>query len=75
MKKNLGFYPAAFLILCPAFVLAQDSKKLKDTLEQKIGKLDAAQAEAILRKDFQALDKLCAKDFTVNNPRGMPAYH
>jgi len=70
MKKTLGFYLAAFLILCPVFVLAQDSKKPKDTLEQKIRKLDLAQAEAILRKDFGALDKLCAKDFTVNNPRG-----
>lgn len=46
------------------------AKLQKDTLEQKIRKLDAAQAEAILRKDFQALDELCAKDFTVNNPRG-----
>ncbi len=70
MKKISGFYLAAFLILCPAFVLAQDSKKPKDTLEQKIRKLDAAQAEAILQKDFAALDELCAKDFTVNNPRG-----
>ncbi len=70
MKKTLGFYLAAFLILCPTFVLAQDSKKPKDTLEQKIRKLDLAQADAILRKDFQALDELYAKDFTVNNPRG-----
>jgi len=71
MKKTLSFYLAAFLILCPTFVLAQeDSKKPKDTLEQKIRKLDLAQADAILRKDFQALDELCAKDFTVNNPRG-----
>jgi ketosteroid isomerase-like protein len=70
MKKTLGFYLVAFLILCPTYVLAQDSQKPKDTLEQKIRKLDAAQAEAILRKDFQALDELCAKDFTVNNPRG-----
>ena len=68
MKKTFCFYLAAFLILCPTFVLAQDSKKPKNTLEQKIRKLDLA--EAILRKDFQALDKLCAKDFTVNNPRG-----
>jgi len=71
MKKTLRFYFAAFLILCPAFVMAQqNSKKPKDTLEQKIRRLDLAQAEAILRKDFQALDELCAKDFTVNNPRG-----
>ncbi len=71
MKKTFGFYLAAFLILCPTFVLAQEnSKKPKDTLEQKIRRLDLAQAEAILRKDFQSLDMLCAKDFTVNNPRG-----
>ncbi len=70
MKKTLGFYLAAFLILCPMSVLAQNSKKPKNTLEQEIRKLDLAEAEAILRKDFQALDKLCAKDFTVNNPRG-----
>ena len=70
MKKTLGFYLAAFLILCPTFVLAQNSKKPKDTLEQQIRKLDLAEAEAILRKDFQAIDKLTAEDFTVNNPRG-----
>lgn len=71
MKRTLGFYLAAFLILCPTFILAQeDSKKPKDTLEQKIRKLDLAEAEAILRKDFQAIDKLTAEDFTVNNPRG-----
>ena len=70
MKKRLGFYLATFLILCPTFVLAQDSKRPKDTLEQEIRKLDLAQAEAILRKDFGALDKLTAEDFTVNNPRG-----
>jgi ketosteroid isomerase-like protein len=51
--------------------LAQvNSKKPKDTIEQKIRKLDLAQAEAILQKDFKALDELCAQDFTVNNPRG-----
>ncbi len=70
MKKTLGFYLLAFLILCPTFVLAQNSKKTKETLEQKIRRLDLAEAEAVLRKDFQALDELCAKDFTVNNPRG-----
>ncbi len=70
MKKTLGFYLVAFLILCPTFVLAQDSKKPKDTLEQKIRKLDIAQADAVLRKDFEAFDRLCAEDFTVNNPWG-----
>ena len=70
MKNTLSIFFAAFLILCPVLVLAQDSKKSKDSLEQNIRKLDAAQAEAILQKDFNALDEICAKDFTVNNPRG-----
>jgi len=70
MKKTLGFYLAAFLILCPTFVLAQNSKKPKDTLEQQIRRLDLAEAEAVLLKDFGAIDKLTAEDFTVNNPRG-----
>jgi ketosteroid isomerase-like protein len=70
MKNYRGLCLAAFLLLCPALVLAQNSKKSKDSLEQTIRKLDLAQADAILRKDFQALDELCAKDFTVNNPRG-----
>jgi len=29
MKKTLGFYLTAFLILCPAFVLAQNPKNQK----------------------------------------------
>ena len=48
---------------------AQNAKQ-NAALEQEIRKLDVAQAEAILRKDFQALDMLCAEDFIVNNPRG-----
>ena len=69
MKKRTGFYLAAFLILCPTFVLAQDSQKQSDALEKEIRKLDLAEAEAIQKKDFQALDKLSSKDFTTNSPR------
>jgi len=36
MKKTLGFYLTAFLILCPAFVLAQDPKKPKNRLNDKL---------------------------------------
>jgi len=38
-------------------------------LEQQIRKLELAEAEAIRRNDFAALNKLLAKDFTVNSPR------
>jgi len=52
----------------PGLVLGQSAKQ-NNALEQEIRKLDLAQAEAIQRKDFQALETLCAEDFTVNNPR------
>ena len=69
MKKRTGFYLAAFLFFCQTFVFAQDSQKQRDALVQEIKKLDLAEAQAIQKKDFQALDKLTSKDFTTNNPR------
>jgi ketosteroid isomerase-like protein len=49
-------------------VFGQSAKK-NDALEQEIRKLDLAEAEAIMRGDFAALNKLLAEDFTVNTPR------
>jgi ketosteroid isomerase-like protein len=40
-----------------------------NVLEQEIRKLDLAEADAIQRGDFAALNKLLAEDFTVNSPR------
>jgi ketosteroid isomerase-like protein len=45
------------------------SAKEKDAIEQEIRKLDAAQADAVLRMDTPALEKLYAEDFTTNSPR------
>ena len=45
------------------------SVKQNGALEQDIRRLDLAEADAIQRKDFAALNKLLAEDFTVNNPR------
>lgn len=59
----------AVSIVAAGLVVGQDAKQ-DAALEREMRKLDLAQAEAILRKDFQALDTLCAEDFTVNNPRG-----
>ena len=61
---------AAVLTCVVSGAVSAQSAKQNDAFEQEIRKLDLAQAEAILRKDFQALDTLCAEDFTVNNPRG-----
>jgi len=44
------------------------SAKKNDAIEQEIRKLDAAQADAVLRGDLAALDKLWSEDFTVTNP-------
>lgn len=43
--------------------------KQNDALEREIRKLDIAEADAIQRGDFAALNKLLAEDFTVNSPR------
>lgn len=69
MKTKLFLFLAAFLILYPALASAQDAKKQKETLEQEIRRLDLAEAEAILKKDFKALDELTSADFTTNSPR------
>ncbi len=60
---------AVVTFVVPGLMLGQSAKQ-NNALEQEIRKLDLAQAEAIRRKDFQALETLCAEDFTVNNPRG-----
>ena len=44
------------------------SVKQKAAVEQEIRRLDLAHADAILRGDLAALDKLWTEDFIVNNP-------
>ena len=56
------------VFVATGLVFGQREKK-NDTLEQEIRKLDLAEADAIMRGDFAALNKLLAEDFTVNNPR------
>ncbi len=68
-EKTAFFYLVAFLLLFLLPALAQNSKKQSDSLEQEIRRLDLAEAEAIQKKDFQALDKLADQDFTTNSPR------
>ena len=53
--------------MAPGLVLAQCAKQ-KTAIEQEIRKLDLAHADAILRGDLAALDKLWTEDFRVNNP-------
>ena len=57
------------IIAAAGVQLFAQNGRCPETLEAEIRKLDAAQADAILRKDFEALDRLCAEDFTTNSPR------
>jgi ketosteroid isomerase-like protein len=59
---------AVFLIaLSPSLISAQSGKQ-KRAIEQEIRKLDRAHAEAVLRGDLAAMDKIWTRDFVVNNP-------
>ena len=58
---------AVLTILTPALVSAQTEKQ-KLVIENEIRKLDLAHADAVLRGDLAAMDKIWTKDFKVNNP-------
>lgn len=58
---------AALTVLASVFASAQTAKQ-KVAIEQEIRRLDLAHADAILRGDLPALDRLWTEDFRVNNP-------
>ncbi len=58
---------AAIIVLTTSFVSGQSAKQ-SDSIEQEIRKLDLAHADAVLRGDLAALDRLWTEDFKVNNP-------
>jgi hypothetical protein len=58
---------AAIVVLTTSLVSGQSAKQ-NNSIEQEIRKLDLAHADAILRGDLAALDKLWTEDFKVNNP-------
>jgi ketosteroid isomerase-like protein len=47
---------------------AAQSAKQKEAIEREIRTLDAAHADAVLRGDLAAMDKIWTTDFKVNNP-------
>ncbi len=60
---------ATVVVFVAASLVSGQSVKQNDTLEQKIRSLDMAQAEAMLRMDIPALEKLWAEEFTTNAQR------
>jgi len=59
----------AFITIFATDSASGQSVKKKNALEQEIRKLDLAEADAIKRSDFAALNKLVSEDFTINSPR------
>ena len=51
-----------------AGLVSGQSVKRNEALEQEIRKLDLAHADAILRRDVEALKKLLAEEVTTNHP-------
>lgn len=64
---KLMLLATAVLIFTTGLASGQSVKR-DEKLEQEIRRLDLAHADAILRGDLAALDKLWTKDFKVNNP-------
>ena len=58
---------AVLLLPLPSWLSGQGTKK-NDAPEQEIRRLDLAPANAVLRGDIAALDKLWAEDLTINSP-------
>ena len=58
---------AALTVLAPGLVSGQSAKQ-KESIEQEIRKLELAHADAVLRGDLAAMDKIWTADFKVNNP-------
>ena len=59
---------AVVVVFIATGLVSGQSAKRNDALEQEIRKLDLAHADAILRRDVEALKKLIAEDATTNHP-------
>ena len=65
--KKLILLAVAVTMIATGSASGQSAKQ-HTAIEQEIRKLDLAHADAVLRGDLAALDKLWTKDFKVNNP-------
>jgi ketosteroid isomerase-like protein len=63
MRAAAAFLTLAFM--APHLALAADPDEVVEAL---VRRLDLAEADAVLRADFGAVEKLWARDMTVNNP-------
>jgi ketosteroid isomerase-like protein len=64
---KLTLFATLIFVFAIGFVSGQSLKR-DEKLEQEIKKLDLAHAEAILKRDTVALNKLLAKEVVTNHP-------
>lgn len=70
MRPKRGWLPTiAFALVLFPITAALAQAPARDSLEAVIRRLDAAEAQGLLRRDSTALRRIWARDFTVNNPR------
>jgi ketosteroid isomerase-like protein len=65
MRAVATFLTLAFLLPNQTFAASPGSA---EAIEATIRRLDLAEANAVLRADFDAVEKLWAQDMVVNNP-------
>ena len=70
MKSIL--FVAIVILVATSFAFGQSAKR-NDALEQEIRKLDMAEADAVLRQDLAALEKMWMEEYTVNAPNSQVA--
>ena len=64
---KIFLFTIVFYFFAVGFVSGQSLKR-DEKLEQEIRKLDLAHAEAILKRDVDALNKLLAREVVTNHP-------
>ncbi|MEP7150042.1 MAG: nuclear transport factor 2 family protein [Acidobacteriota bacterium] len=58
----------AIVVFVISGVASAQSAKQKPAIEKEVRDLDIAHADAVLRGDLAAMEKIWTKDFKVNNP-------
>ncbi len=69
---KLILFATIFTFVLTSFASGQSAKR-NDALEQEIRKLDMAEADAVLRADLPALEKMWVEEYTVNTPNSQVA--
>lgn len=69
---RLILFGTTLIFVLTGFALGQSGYR-NDALEQEIRKLDMAEADAVLRGDLPALEKIWLEEYTVNAPNSQVA--